>query len=282
MMVRREPARSGSMPPRGAFARAFAGLDPCNFKRQLAECGLSPFRGDEVCFCLIHRRQLQSLVGPPNARSTSHHRSSGRQLAGGAGVMVAAVLRAELENVVRRSVYAELKSVHAKLDNKARDVELTVRAPRPSHMSIYYRWIATGPDLQAARLRSLQVAAAPRTACWIFQLGDRVLGAYMPNQYRDRVLVAFVFDPAGEAILNDQSRWVRFPGPAFRGEAQHPDGIIVKSNEPGAYGVGQLVLQELNRHVRETRLASRQEMSKVLGRAVPRSQVDFRMKNQRW
>jgi hypothetical protein len=56
----------------------------------------------------------------------------------------------------------------------------------------------------------------------------------------------------------------------------------MKSNEPGAYGVGQLVLQELNRHVVEARLASRQEMSKVLGRAVPQSQVDLRVKNQRW
>jgi|SRR5215471_10345403 len=149
-------------------------------------------------------------------------------------------------------------------------------------MSIYYRWIATGPDLQAARLKTLQVSAAPRTACWIFQLGDRVLGAYMPSDYRDRVLVAFVFHPAGEAILNDQSKWVRFPGPAFRGEAQHPDAIIVKSNEPGAYGVGQSVLQELNRHVMEARLANRKEMSKVLGRAVPQSQLDVRMRNQRW
>jgi len=149
-------------------------------------------------------------------------------------------------------------------------------------MAIYYRWIAPGPDLQAARSKLLQVAAAPRTACWIFQLGDRMLGAYMPNQYRDRPLVAFRFDPAGETILNDQSKWIRFPGPAFRGEAQHPDGIIVKSNEPGAYGVGQLVLQELNRHVMDARLASRQEMSKVLGRAVPQSQVDARMRHQRW
>ena len=135
------------------------------------------------------------------------------------------------------------------LYNCKKDAEPAARAPRPIIMSIYYRWIARGPDLQAARLKSLQVAAAPRTAYWIFQIGDRVLGNYMPSQYHDRVLVAFTFNRAGEAILNDQSIWVRFPGPAFRGEAQHPDGIIVKSNEPGACGVGRTVLQDLNRHV---------------------------------
>jgi hypothetical protein len=33
-------------------------------------------------------------------------------------------------------------------------------------------------------------------------------------------------------MIRDQSRWIRFPGSAFRGEAQHPDGVIVKTNEP--------------------------------------------------
>jgi hypothetical protein len=107
---------------------------------------------------------------------------------------------------------------------------------------------------------------------------------YMPSGgvHGDRVLVAIIFNPTGAAILADQSKWIRFPGSAFKGEAQHPEGIIVKSNEPGAYGLGHSLLQELNRCISELRLANRHELAKALGKAVPQSQVDARMRNQRW
>jgi hypothetical protein len=104
----------------------------------------------------------------------------------------------------------------------------------------------------------------------------------MPS-IRGRVLVVFVLSLAGEAILQDETTWIRYPDdPKFKGEAQHPDGIIVKTNEPGAYGIGRSVLQKLNQQIAETRLAGRQEMETVLGRSVPQSQVAERMKHQRW
>jgi hypothetical protein len=146
-------------------------------------------------------------------------------------------------------------------------------------MPTYYRWIARGLDLQAAQRGSLQISASPCTAYWIFDLSNYIPSGTVQGE---RVLVAIVFNSSGEAIIADQSRWVRFPGTAFRGEAQHPDRIIVKSNEPGAFGVGQLLLQELNRSVREVRLANREELAGALGRRVPQSQVDARMRNQRW
>jgi hypothetical protein len=146
-------------------------------------------------------------------------------------------------------------------------------------MSTYFRWIARGPDLVQARAKVLQVSAAPRTAYWIFDMS----GAWKPSTgiSGDRVLVAMTFTNPGGLIVGDQTRWVRFPTPAFRGEAQHPSGIIVKSNEPGAYGIGCDVLKELNNGcVRETRLADLREMAKALGK--PTSHAQLRMRLQRW
>ena len=146
-------------------------------------------------------------------------------------------------------------------------------------MPTYYRWIARGPDLQAAQRGSLQVSASPRHACWIFDMSN-----YKPSSgvHSERVLVAIIFHSSGEAILADQSKWIKFPGAMFKGEAQHPDRIIVKTNEPGAYGLGHLLLQELNKCIKEIRLANRQELAKAFGRAVPQSQVDARTRNQKW
>jgi hypothetical protein len=146
-------------------------------------------------------------------------------------------------------------------------------------MSTYYRWISKGPDLMAAQRKLLQVSASPRHACWIFDMSE-----YKPSAgvHGDRVLVAFTFTSAGEDILADESKWINFPGTAFKGEAQHPDGIIVKTNEPGAYGVGCSLLAELNECIKEARLANRKELSKALGGAVPQSEVANRMRNQKW
>jgi hypothetical protein len=146
-------------------------------------------------------------------------------------------------------------------------------------MTTYFRWIARGPDLVQARVEILQVSAAPRTAYWIFDMS----GAWKPSTgiSDDRVLVAITFTNAGARIIGDQARWVRFPTPAFRGEARHPSGIIVKSNEPGAYGIGAEVLKELNNgHVKETRLADLREMAKALGK--PTAHAQQRMRLQRW
>jgi hypothetical protein len=146
-------------------------------------------------------------------------------------------------------------------------------------MSTYYRWFARGPDLDAVKSKSLQVSASQRTACWIFDMSDYVPSA---GVHGDRVLVAIVLNQRGDSILADRSKWIRFPGVAFKGEAQHPDKVIVKSNEPGAYGVGQSMLKELAKCIREVRLANREEMAKALGKAIPQSQIDIRMQQQKW
>ena len=145
-------------------------------------------------------------------------------------------------------------------------------------MSTYFRWIAPGPDLMQAKARILQVSASPRTACWIFDMA----GLWKPSGSisSDRVLVAFTFTELGQQIITNQSRWIRFPGEEFIGEAQHPDGIIVKSNEPGAYGVGASALKELNVCIRQVRLADVKEMAKALGK--PTAHAQQRMRMQKW
>jgi hypothetical protein len=145
-------------------------------------------------------------------------------------------------------------------------------------MSTYFRWIAPGPDLMQARVKVLQVSASPRTAYWIFDMSDR----WKPSAgiSGDRVLVAITFTDRGRQIITDQAKWIRFPGAAFHGEAQHPNGIIVKSNEPGAYGIGQAVLRDLNTCIRETRLADLKELAKALGK--PTAHAQPRMRLQKW
>ncbi len=144
-------------------------------------------------------------------------------------------------------------------------------------MAIYYRWIARGADLQAAQRGSLQLSASPRIAYFVFDISG-----HLPKLDGERVLVAITFTPNGETILADRSKWILFPSPAVKGEAQHPDQIIIKTNEPGTYGIGRALLNDLNKFIKEVRLANREELAKALGKAVPKSQVDLRMRDQKW
>jgi hypothetical protein len=146
-------------------------------------------------------------------------------------------------------------------------------------MATYYRWIAKGVDLDAAKRKMLQVSASPRHCCWIFDMSE-----YKPSAgiQADRVLVAFVCNAAGESMINDTSKHVDFLSTEYKGDTKHPDGIIIKPNEPGAYGVGQSLLKDLNGCIKEAKLADRKELSKALGRSIPQSQIDIRMRNQKW
>ena len=145
-------------------------------------------------------------------------------------------------------------------------------------MSTYFRWIAPGPDLAQAKIKMLQVSASPRIAYWVFDMA----GQWKPSVgvSSDRVLVGITLTDRGQQIMMDQTKWIRFPGSAFIGEAQHPNGIIVKTNEPGAYGIGATVLKELNGCIKETRLADLKEMAKALGK--PTAHAQQRMRLQKW
>jgi hypothetical protein len=84
-------------------------------------------------------------------------------------------------------------------------------------MSTYFRWIAPGPDLAQAKIKVLQVSASPRIAYWIFDMA----GQWKPSVgiSSDRVLVGITFTDRGQQIIADQTKWIRFPGSAFIGEA---------------------------------------------------------------
>ena len=55
-----------------------------------------------------------------------------------------------------------------------------------------------------------------------------------------------------------------FENPEFGGENKHPWMIIVKNNEPGAYGIGRYRQATTNFHTK-SRYATKKEVAKALG-----------------
>jgi hypothetical protein len=132
-------------------------------------------------------------------------------------------------------------------------------------MTLFFRWIKkTSPDLAAAKNKKLVYSnngKPSNKACWISEAG----AAYQPGATirKERILVAFDFGSAGDTVIKNKENHLDFESEDFKGEAQHPYKIIVKSNEPGAYGVGGAILGHIG--VVSTRLASVKEIAKALG-----------------
>ena len=108
------------------------------------------------------------------------------------------------------------------------------------------------------------------SAMWVFDLEQ----SYRPGDgvTRNAVLIVFTLDDT--AILNISTRdHIDFEDPSFGGEGAHPTAVIVKNNEPGAYGIGRMRQGITNLHTR-TRYATKKEVAKALGlkeREVPDS-----------
>jgi hypothetical protein len=98
------------------------------------------------------------------------------------------------------------------------------------------------------------------TAFWVFNES----AAYKPdaNITHQRVLIAFDFSN-GVQIIEDRARQINFESDTFEGESKHPDKVIVKHNEPGAFGIGKNVRALLK--VTKIRLATNPEVAKSLG-----------------
>jgi hypothetical protein len=129
---------------------------------------------------------------------------------------------------------------------------------------LFFRWIKKGSaDLAAAKNKRLLYTnhGDPSDKCfWVFEKGARYEAG--SRLRRDRVLVAFDFGDMGEEVIKNRENWIDFEDANFEGEAEHPRQIIVKSNEPGAYGVGADILGHL--YVKEARLATQKEVAKSL------------------
>ena len=147
-------------------------------------------------------------------------------------------------------------------------------------MTLYFRWIqGNSPALQQAKTKRLFYPG--QKAFFVFRLDK----PYRPNVglVKGRVLVAIELDDLADDRLNDEVNQLDFEEPNFDGEAGHPDQVIVKSNEAGAYGIGQNILTYINGgHIKSIRLATKKELAKALGKSeleVP----DWVKKNpQKW
>ena len=144
-------------------------------------------------------------------------------------------------------------------------------------MTLFFRWTKTDEesiaDYKAGKLSYLYRGAPSRKAFWVFELAS----SYRPGRriIRDRILLAFDFGPRGDTVVKDPSNWVHFPSGAFLGETKHPGGVIVKDNEQGAYGIGQMIFEMLPAVA--IRLASKPEIARSLDLKL--KEIDW---TQRW
>ncbi|MGD8593672.1 MAG: hypothetical protein PVF82_12600 [Gammaproteobacteria bacterium] len=89
--------------------------------------------------------------------------------------------------------------------------------------------------------------------------------AYRPSQsiYRNSILLAYEVDDTAELNIMNREH-IDFESEDFEGENGHPTKIIVKSNEPGAYGLGRMRQGITNKHVTNARYATKKEVAKAL------------------
>jgi hypothetical protein len=136
----------------------------------------------------------------------------------------------------------------------------------------YFRWIKTSSSdlttaLKSDQLRSTYIkdskSVESRSALWVFRMDLN----YRPGTgiSSDRTLVKITFKPEGEAIMEDPENHLDFEDEEFDGEAGHPLKIIIKSNEPGARGIGAKILEFLNARIQSIVEASASEIKKAGG-----------------
>lgn len=124
-------------------------------------------------------------------------------------------------------------------------------------MYTFYRWV---PKAFADTAVTSGLISHNTSAMWIVDIKG---GNYRPGMSSGAVLIAYdVDDTAADNIRT--VGLLNFEEDTFLGEAQHPDKVIVKNNEIGAYGLGKTRQQICNMHCK-TRLAKEAEVRKALG-----------------
>src|SRR5579864_5309621 len=119
-------------------------------------------------------------------------------------------------------------------------------------MPTYFRWIARGPELDAAKTGKMQYSSDK--AFWVFAMG----ASYRPGGgiTADRVLVAFEIDDTSQGYIDGATHMSASESADFKGEAAHPDDVLTKENEPGALGLGKNLYKRINtRGTTKARLA---------------------------
>jgi hypothetical protein len=147
-------------------------------------------------------------------------------------------------------------------------------------MAKFFRWITPGQELAEAERRILYYPKDK--AFWVFNMEQ----PYRPSKKisDNRILVKFQFDSESENAILSLENWIwsendyNPPERKFEGESKHFYLVIVKKNEPGAYGLGANFKAHLK--VVSATLGDKAEVSKALG--LSELEVTERMKKQKW
>lgn len=136
-------------------------------------------------------------------------------------------------------------------------------------MAKFFRWV---PKVHAANAIQRGLLSHNGSAMWLFDLTQ----AYRPGNAisNNAILIAYELDVLATANLTTRQH-IDFESDEFLGENQHPNHIIVKNNEIGAYGVGRMRQAVTNLHTR-TRYATKPEVAKALG--INQMEVDPKYK----
>src|SRR5262245_50836637 len=122
---------------------------------------------------------------------------------------------------------------------------LNPRSERRGRMPKFYRWYRPNDDLKNAKENVLTYTEHGRPsgkAFWVFDMEEK----YRPSKrlYDGRVLVYIEF--VDHSLITTDTNHVNFSDPEESGgEKDFPDKVLVKENEPGAYGIGKNVLSQL-------------------------------------
>lgn len=122
----------------------------------------------------------------------------------------------------------------------------------------FFRWV---PKQHAVASVGAGLLPHNKSAMWIFDLSK----TYRPGNAISRggVLIVFSMDDTATRNVREHAQ-IDFEDAAFGGEAAHPNLNIVKSNEPGAYGLGRQRQAVTNLHT-TTSYATKKEVAKALG-----------------
>lgn len=124
-------------------------------------------------------------------------------------------------------------------------------------MARFFRWV---PKQHAEKAIELGLLSHNGSAMWMFDLDHD----YRPRPGISRNAYLIAYDLDETATINVKSRdHISFEDESYVGEGAHPAKIIVKDNEPGAYGLGRM-RQGLTNHHTTTGYATKKEVAKAL------------------
>ena len=141
-------------------------------------------------------------------------------------------------------------------------------------MPTYFRWTKTdSPNLKLWRenpqkIQYLWNGKESQKAFWVFSEKSEYKASATVR--KGRTLVAFDFTDEGDTIIRHIDNAIYFgfnKTPVCIGETAHPKGVIWKSNEPDAFGIGREIRDYLSLRLKKNgiRQATKKETAKALG-----------------